>query len=151
MGGVDLGDQHRGYYHVRMKCRKFYEYIANFLFDVSITNSFILHNISHGDKNMKSVRFRENLAMELIGSYCSRKRAGRGSHVVKPFPFCTSPFGFQLILDTGEEGVRSVKRRINEQIPSGAAVNVTYGFVIVAWKMIVFYLGTRTKTIHEYC
>ena len=48
-----------------MKCRKFYKYIANFLFDVSITNSFILHNISHGDKKMKSVRF---IAMELIGS-----------------------------------------------------------------------------------
>ena len=26
-GGVDLL---RGYYHVRMKCRKFYKYIANF-------------------------------------------------------------------------------------------------------------------------
>ena len=24
MGGVDHGDQLRGYYHVRMKCRKFY-------------------------------------------------------------------------------------------------------------------------------
>ena len=91
MGGVDLGDQHRGYYHVRMKCRKFYKYIANFLFDVSITNSFILHNISHGDKKMKSVRFREKLAMELIGSYCSRKRAGRGSHVVKPLPLLHFP------------------------------------------------------------
>ena len=25
MGGVDLADQLRGYYHVRMKCRKFYK------------------------------------------------------------------------------------------------------------------------------
>ncbi len=46
MGGVNLGDQDRGYYHVRMKCRKFYKYIINFLFDVTITNSFILYNIN---------------------------------------------------------------------------------------------------------
>ena len=25
MGGVDMADQLRGYYHVRMKCRKFYK------------------------------------------------------------------------------------------------------------------------------
>ena len=25
MGGVDMGDQMRGYYHVRLKCRKFYK------------------------------------------------------------------------------------------------------------------------------
>ncbi len=56
MGGVNLGDQYRGYYHVRMKCRKFYKYIINFLFDVTITNSFILYNISH-DRKMKSLKF----------------------------------------------------------------------------------------------
>ena len=27
MGGVDNNDQLRGYYHVRLKCRKFYKYI----------------------------------------------------------------------------------------------------------------------------
>ena len=42
MGGVDRGDLLRGYYHVRLKSRKVYKYIANFLFDVSITNAFIL-------------------------------------------------------------------------------------------------------------
>ena len=27
MGGVDYNDQLRGYYHVRLKCRKYYKYI----------------------------------------------------------------------------------------------------------------------------
>ena len=31
MGGVDQGDQHRGYYHVRMKCRKFYKIYCQLL------------------------------------------------------------------------------------------------------------------------
>ncbi len=52
-----------------------YKYIINFLFDVTITNSFILYNISH-DRKMKSLKFWEMLALELIGNYCTRKRAG---------------------------------------------------------------------------
>lgn len=31
MGGVDWGDQLRGYYATKLKSRKFYKYIANFL------------------------------------------------------------------------------------------------------------------------
>ena len=31
MGGVDQNDQLRGYYHVRLKCRKYYKYIFWFL------------------------------------------------------------------------------------------------------------------------
>ena len=38
MGGVDLNDQLRGYYHVTLKCRKVYKYVL-FMFDVAITLS----------------------------------------------------------------------------------------------------------------
>ena len=41
MGGVDRGDQLRGYYRCRVKSRKFYKYIFYFLIDVA--NAFILH------------------------------------------------------------------------------------------------------------
>ena len=34
MGGVDKNDQLRQYYHVRLKCRKFYRYLFWFLFEV---------------------------------------------------------------------------------------------------------------------
>ena len=39
MGGVDRGDQLRGYYSCRTKCRKFYRYIFYLLLDVAITNA----------------------------------------------------------------------------------------------------------------
>ena len=42
MAGVDKGDQYRQYYRVRTKCIKNYKYIFWFLFDVAITNSYIL-------------------------------------------------------------------------------------------------------------
>ena len=42
VGGVDRGDQLRSYYHVRIKSRKFYKYMFWFLFDVVVTNSYIL-------------------------------------------------------------------------------------------------------------
>ena len=75
MGGVDVGDQYRKYYHVPVKSRKSYKYIFWFMFEVCVYNSFILshyspcnHPISH------YLSYRLQLAKELIGNYCSRKR-----------------------------------------------------------------------------
>ena len=42
MGGVDRNDQLQGYYQVRIKCQKYYKYIFWCLFDVAITNMFLL-------------------------------------------------------------------------------------------------------------
>ena len=47
MGGVDQNDQLRGYYHVRLKCRKYYKYIFWFLFDVAVINSYITQQALH--------------------------------------------------------------------------------------------------------
>ena len=43
MGGVDRGDQLRGYYRCPTKFHKFYMYIYFFLKDICITNSYILY------------------------------------------------------------------------------------------------------------
>ena len=91
MGGVDRGDQLRGYYKCRVKSRKFYKYIFYFLLDVAITNSFVLHQgwsprprPRDAVKNIKT--FHLHLAQELIGEYCSRRRAGRGGLPILPLP-----------------------------------------------------------------
>ena len=93
MGGVDSNDQLRGYYHVRLKCCKYYKYVFWFLFDVAVINSFILckHFTHLGTKDLKT--FRTQLAKSLIGSYCSRKRPGRPSQSAPPpKEFCSSHF-----------------------------------------------------------
>ena len=84
MGGVDRGDQLRGYYATKMKSRKFYKYIFNFLVGVALTNSFVLFRERHPDSKMKLKKFLTVLATELIGNYCSRRKAGRVSHLVQP-------------------------------------------------------------------
>ena len=83
MAGVDQGDQLRQYYHVRSKSRKMYKYIFWFMFDVSITNSFILyrHFLPHVNKPHDVKTFRLELAKQLIGDYNSRKIRGRPSHL----------------------------------------------------------------------
>ena len=92
MGGVDHNDQLRGYYHVRLKCRKYYKYIFWFLFDVAVTNSFILCR-QHTDLHITSTKdFRATLAKELIGGYCSRKRPGRPSAARPSKRFCQTHF-----------------------------------------------------------
>ncbi len=92
---MDHNDQLRGYYHVRLKCRKYYKYLFWFLFDVAITNSFILC-CSHTDKRMDSIKdFRVTLAKELIGDYYSRKRPGRPSALPPPRRFCQTHFPTQ--------------------------------------------------------
>ena len=92
MGGVDCGDQLRGYYSCRTKSRKFYKYIFTFLLDVAITNAFIL--MKHycptcPFANIKS--FRLQLAKELMAEYCSRRRRGRGGNVIRPLPYLHFP------------------------------------------------------------
>ena len=92
MGGVDLNDQLRMYYPVRLKCRKYYKYIFWFLFDVAVTNTFILCR-KHTDLNSKKVKeFRVELALALIGDYCSRKRPGRPPRIPPPKRFCQEHF-----------------------------------------------------------
>ncbi len=86
MGGVDRGDQIRGYYACRSKSRKFYKYIYHFLFDVAITNAFILHTNYTTSKSRNAKDFRLQLAKELIGTYCSRRIPGRSSGVPQILP-----------------------------------------------------------------
>ena len=93
MGGVDHNDQLRGYYHVRLKCKKFYKYVFWFMFDVAITNSYILckHFTHLGESDVKS--FRSTLAKDLVGGYCSRKQPGRRSlSLPSSKRFCASHF-----------------------------------------------------------
>ena len=64
MGGVDLGDQLRKYYSVRLKCTKNYKYVFWFIFDVCITNAYVLSgfvpssNITLEQGRLKNVRVR---------------------------------------------------------------------------------------------
>ena len=92
MGGVDEADQLRGYYHVRLKCTKNYKYVFWFMFDVATTNSFILYSrfsVTTGTP-MTLKQFRVKLAEQLIGTYMSRKRAGRPRKRPCPPPTSTS-------------------------------------------------------------
>ena len=87
MGGVDRGDQLRGYYNCKVKSRKFYKYIFYFLLDVSITNAFILYKNFRSSPTFDTIKkFRLQLARELIGEYTSRRRAGPGGGVIRPLP-----------------------------------------------------------------
>ena len=83
MGGVDHGDQLRGYYHRKFKSRKFYKYIFYFLLEVSVTNAFILYRESHPHSKIAIL---ELLGLQLIGEYCGRRRAGRIGHQIVPLP-----------------------------------------------------------------
>ena len=97
MGGVDTGDQSRGYYRLRTKFRKFYMFIFTFLIDVAITNSFILYKNFTSSPKLKSIKdFRLKLAAQLIGNYSSRKLPGRRSYTVHPLPLMHFPTKNQL-------------------------------------------------------
>ena len=74
MAGVDRGDQHRQYYHVRVKSCKSYKYIFLFLFEVCILNSYIISGYTKCSHNKTHLSFRQELARQLISNYNSRKR-----------------------------------------------------------------------------
>ena len=93
IGGVDNGDQNWGYYKCPTKFRKFYMYVYSFLKDVCITNSYVLHKKYSPSRKFKRVRnFRLQLAIKLIGDYCSKKRPGcRTSTLAKALPLAHFP------------------------------------------------------------
>ena len=82
MGGVDRNDQLRQYYHVRMKCHKFYRYIFWFLFESAVTNAYILHTHYSPVARQPLKEFRLELAKCLIGEYHTKKRHNR--HAAPP-------------------------------------------------------------------
>ena len=93
MGGVDRNDQLRGYYSVRLKGRKYYKYMWWFIFDVAVTNCYILTR-HHTNSTTKTVKdFKTNLAKELIGEFNNRKRRGRPPSTRSSLSLsCTSSF-----------------------------------------------------------
>ena len=91
MAAEDKGDQSRGYYHCRIKSRQFYKYIYYFLFDVTITNAFILYWGWSGATKITIQQFRIQLAKELIGGYCIRYRTGYNGSLIKSHPFSHFP------------------------------------------------------------
>ena len=55
----------------------------HFAFDVSITNAFIMYKNFHSSPSFKTIKeFRLQLAQQLIGDYCSRRRAGRSGGAI---------------------------------------------------------------------
>ena len=86
MGGVDRNDQLCGYYHVRMKCRKFYRYIFWFLFEVSAANAYILYSNYSSMAKKPQKEFRLELAKGLIGDYHTKKRLGRSAAIPPVLP-----------------------------------------------------------------
>ena len=123
MGGVDRGDQLRQYYSVRTKSHKMYKYIFWFIFDVTITNTYVLYQfIPQTDRKALPLKeFRVQLARELIGDYNSRKQVGRPRQM--PLPR----------ISAGIQTLSHFPRKIQKEnsmlaTPLGIAMNVRFGF-----------------------
>ena len=95
MGGVDKNDQFRQYYHVRLKCHKFYRYLFWFFFEVAVANAYILHTHYSGRARQPYKEFRLELAKGLVGEYHSKKRHNRHSAPPTNLPFRHFPVKYE--------------------------------------------------------
>ena len=80
MGGVDCANQLREYYSVGRSSCKWYRYIFWFLIDVAICNAFVLcnyHRLSKGMGKLKQLKFRTDLAKQLIGGHSTSGSAAQ--------------------------------------------------------------------------
>ena len=139
MAGVDNSDQLRGYYECRKRSRKFYKYIYNFLFDVTITNCFILLKHFCRSVKMSLKEFRLKLASQLIGDYCSRYRPCRRPTAIRPLPLLHYPIKVNADNSVGEVVVfgASTKNTLG-WTAAGTVVSVMYGDTAAS------YCGTHT-------
>ena len=76
MGGVDLNDQLRSYYPSGRSGYKWWRYLFWFILDVAIINAMILECLSplQPSPRRRSLHFKLDLAKQLIGGFCGRKR-----------------------------------------------------------------------------
>ena len=77
MGGVDLNDQLRSYYPSGRSGTKWWRYLFWFTLDVSIINALILERLSlhqPSSRRRSLLQFKLDLAKQLIGGFCGRKR-----------------------------------------------------------------------------
>ena len=92
MGGVDLSDQLRGSYHVRLKCMKNYKYVFCFLLDVSVTNALILHSFDvQTGSAMEQKQFRliladRKLPLQEAGWSSKEAPTSKHRHPHRPLP-----------------------------------------------------------------
>ena len=86
----------RGYYSVRLKGRKCYKYLWWFLFDIAITNAYILSK-HYFNLTIRSVKmFRTDLAKQLIGNFNNQKRPGCPSLLASSKRICSDHFPRKL-------------------------------------------------------
>lgn len=84
MRGVDRGDQLIGFYNIGRRSKKWWKRIFAYIVECSLLNTYILERhvkpLGHQLREHKKrdfMRFRTEVAEELIGTFRSRKRAGR--------------------------------------------------------------------------
>ena len=155
MGGVDRGDQLRGYYCCRTKSRKFYKYIFYFLLDVAITNAFILMK-----KHTKAPRWpSRTFGSSWRPNWLATIVVGVDVDALHPPP--SAPFLFDIFLWRsmttavplrGREAiVHSAERRSTvEWTPAGFAESARHGCVTRGIQMNVFCSGTHAYKICKY-
>lgn len=88
MGGVDRFDQLHSQYNIAWKSRRWWLKIFYYCIDACIVNSYTVYkntmkNCHPNTKPLSQLKFRSNLASELIGSYCGRKKKGPATHTGK--------------------------------------------------------------------
>eukprot|EP00771_Trimastix_marina_P001467 gnl/Trimastix_PCT/2543.p1 GENE.gnl/Trimastix_PCT/2543~~gnl/Trimastix_PCT/2543.p1 ORF type:complete len:577 (-),score=91.92 gnl/Trimastix_PCT/2543:1563-3293(-) len=80
MGGVDHVCQMRGYYEPSRRSRKWYMRLVWYLLYMAVLNAWSVYRITHPGQ-MVLLDFYRELALELIGDYCSVKR---GVYIMTP-------------------------------------------------------------------
>ena len=93
MGGVDQNDQMTSYYIIKVARKKWWSRVFFDLIDRSIYNRSVIEQESPYHQKRSQKLFRIDLAKQLIGNFCSRRKCGRPSdkqllarHVVRHFP-----------------------------------------------------------------
>ena len=135
MAGVDKGDQLRSNYRVRLKSRKYYKYIFWFLFDVAITNAYILSNYTATTTTKPSLKnFWLKPASQLIHNYMSRARLGR-RRLHPPLslpPVCLDPLSHKGCEYSTGQHMEGVQGAATAALASHLTDGRQYGTVLTA-------------------
>ena len=130
MGGVDLADQQRSYNGVGRESKKFWTYLAWYIINTSIVNSFIIIMkslpLTHEQHNMTHLKYRMKIVSQLVGGFSSRKRAGRRG-VEAPVIEPSHLPGHDLVKMSKKLVCRNCSQ-LGRKTPQGRGVSTTWSF-----------------------
>lgn len=126
MGGVDLADQNRSYYHLGREAKKSWKCLFWFMMNTCIVNSFVIYRetkVAAGQKPLSHLGYRRKLLAQMIGGFTCRQRCGRRGAETPAIE--ESQFAGHILVKSSKKVCKNCSQ-LKRKTPGGRGIQSTF-------------------------